>query len=82
MTEIDPLPFQPIKPIKFIGINQNTPFCSIITEGRLMYMAGTNIIMENTKTNEQKILWNNTFNGPIHLVHHHITLYNDHLLGN
>jgi len=62
-------------------MNQAYPFCSIISESKLIYMSGTHIIMENTKTNEQKIVWNNTFTGHIHLIEHQITLYNDHILG-
>ena len=51
------IPFTSLRPTRLIGLNGAVPFCSIISEGKLIYTAGCNIILENTKTQEQKILF-------------------------
>ena len=75
------LPFTSVCPVRMVGINGAIPFCSIVGDGKLIYTSGCNIILENTKTHDQKILYTQKNNGETHIITHHTTLYNEHLLG-
>ena len=44
------IPFKEVVPVKMIGANGAVPFCSIISEGKIIYTSGCNLILENIKT--------------------------------
>lgn len=74
------MPFSGVTPLRLVGTSTSFPFCSIVSEGKLIYSSGSHILLENTKTHEQKIVYTHTLQGEIQLILHHTSLYNEHLL--
>jgi hypothetical protein len=42
---------------RLISLNQNLPFCCIVSESTVAYIAGCSFIIENIRTVQQEILW-------------------------
>lgn len=72
--------FSEVVPVRLIGISSSIPFCSVVSDGKILYSSGAHLILENTHTNEQKIVYTHSGFGQVQFVVHHITLYNEHLL--
>jgi hypothetical protein len=74
------MPFSGAVPIRLVGASSSFPFCSIVSEGKLIYSSGSHLVLENTKTHEQKIIYTHTLSGKTSFIVHHTTLYNEHFL--
>lgn len=42
---------------RLIGLNQQLPFCCIVSESTVAYIAGCSFVIENIRTLQQEILW-------------------------
>jgi hypothetical protein len=73
--------FCSVRTVQLVGLNPNIPFASIIAAGTLIYFSGSSLLLENTRTKEQRILWTNPHPNTPSLITHTITPHHQHFIG-